>query len=158
MAGTGDYVSMVDSSFEISFDCFEVAPTWTNYQCAAAEIAVAGGDRAFSSSNVFCSEGAIITLGKKNPFTITATVLYTENTGATDGAWKDLWDAFQTALTSCDVGFRWAPKGAATGNFRFTACGILTDTPPPTGAAGDGAPIAVGAVIQVEEVILDVIP
>lgn len=114
------------------------ATLWTDISGALNAIDVSGGDRKSGEAYTAVGETPIVTFGKKEPIELTAKVVYTEVTT----------EAYLLALTAKNAGtewyLRWAPKGTATGNYRYTTgVGQVTSCTEPAGDVGNGEPVLV---------------
>lgn len=110
MAQTTGAVSARNSVLEMSTN----GTAWTDISGFATSIEPGESARQFEETYTFDGDAPIVTTGKKESVEITAKVVYTE--GSTD-AFEVVRAAFENQTP---VYFRWAPKGTATGNFRFT--------------------------------------
>lgn len=112
--------------------------TWNNVSGVANSVESDGSER--TTGEVYTADGdtAITGIGKLQPAEVDMNIVYSEAT--TEG--YILLEGLHKNATACKV--RWAPKGATTGNYRYTsATGHITKCPPPSGDVESGDPILV---------------
>ena len=105
MAQTANAITFKDAKIEYTTN----GTSFVDMSGHASLIEESGGDRKTSEAYTYDGDTAIIGKGKREPRTVTATVIYTEETA----------DPYLTLLPYFDagssVGFRWSPKGLITG-------------------------------------------
>ena len=147
MAQTTDAISARAYKIEISTD----GSSWTEISGYANTIAPGGGARMAGDAYTFDGDTAITTVGKREPFDITISILYTEG-GSDPVETIRGWDEAAT-----QVYVRYSPAGGATGDFQYTAQGYFTEAPKPEGDASSGDPVLVEMVFHTPELVKSVV-
>jgi hypothetical protein len=113
---------------------------WTDIAGVANKIKTKGGGRKSGAIHTATGDKPVITVGKKDEVTVALDIVYSEvSTEA-----YTLLHGYKETATSCYL--RWAPKGTATGNYRYTSdVGYVTDCPEPNGDVDKADPILVSA-------------
>lgn len=112
--------------------------TWVDISGVGNKVGHGGGDRAIGEAYTGASDTAILTLGKREPLQLEIDIVYSE---ATADQYANLENCY---LNGTALKLRWAPKGSATGNFRYTSdTGYLGTFTPPVGEYGSGDPILI---------------
>lgn len=112
--------------------------TWNDFSGIATGVEVSGGDRAQGEAYTGDADTAIVTIGKREPLQIGINVVYSEATG---DHYVNLENAY---INGTPIRVRWAPRGSATGNFRYTSdTGYITAFAPPGGEYESGDPILI---------------
>lgn len=145
--GTG--ISPKDMVVEISSD----GSTWTNISGDATSVEPDGGERQTGNFKTFDGDTSGLVRGKRDPLTAKISILYNE--GVSSG-WAMVQAAYEnnTALYA-----RWAPKGATTGNKRFTTSAGIVKTQPYAGGSADSAdPILCEFDLEVQSITPAAIP
>lgn len=111
---------------------------WVDISGVTNKIDASGGDRAQGEVFTGGADTAIIAIGKRGVMKIATDVVYSESSVEHFANLETLHQA------GTPVKIRWAPKGSATGNFRFTSdTGYVTTFTPPGGEYGSGDPMMV---------------
>lgn len=125
--------------------------TWTEYSGESGAIAMDGFEA--NTGTFFTAEGPAVARGINGPGTITLTVGYRE--GATT-LFRVLEGAY---VNKTDFYFRWIPKGATTGNRRYsTSKGVVSNQPMPVGDPESGDVVTVDVGLYVGAVTSDAVP
>lgn len=96
----------------------------TEIQGEITEVTVSGGD--YTTTDLPVLDGTVFTsTGEKQTSEIAVTAVFT------DGETADLHPLLEAKHGDSNIGIRWAPKGATTGNRRFKAVGSLFRLQPP---------------------------
>lgn len=112
--------------------------SWVDMSGVSNKIDPSGGDRAQGEEFTGDADTAVITIGKREPIKIGIDIVYSE---ATTDHFVNM-ETYHQSGTALKI--RWAPKGSATGNFRYTTdTGYITSFTPPAGEYGSGDPILV---------------
>lgn len=126
---------------------------WTDHSGLATNVEDTTQTRISGEAYTFDGDTAIIKAGKREPAEIKVSVVYTE--GAAE-ATEVVRAAFEGAT---DLYLRWAPKGATTGNFRYTtSAGIVIEYNYPPIEAESGDPILTEFTLRAASVTKAVIP
>ena len=134
MAQTTGGMSFRNAVIEISTD----GTTWTDISGVANKIKVKGPERKSGSAHTASGDKPIVTVGKLEQVEVEMDIVYSE---VTTEAYNVLEGYLQNAT---GVKVRWAPKGTATGNFRYTTdTGYITELPPPAGDFDKADPVMV---------------
>lgn len=148
MAQTASAITFKDCKVEFSTDG---STTWVDCSGFATEVAIDGGERITANAYTFDGDVAIIGKGKREPVSITATMVYTE--GATD-AFSQLMPYFESTAGSSSISLRWTPKGlitGTTGENQFTsqyAGSVLKHIEYPNGSAESADPVVIRVVVE----------
>ncbi len=137
MAQTAGAMSFRNAVIEISTD----NSAWTDISGVASRITTSGSDRQIGQINTATGDNPVVTVGKKSRLEIEAVIVYTE---VTTEAYNVLEGYHNGTNAPTQFYMRWAPKGTATGNFRYTtSVGLITEMPPPGGDASSPDPMIV---------------
>lgn len=121
MAQTTLATSSRNAVVEISTD----GSTWTDISGYAASVTSGDGTRLTGDAHTFDGDGPIIVAGKLDTQESDVKIIYTEDT---NGAYDRCNTAFDS--TNSTLYLRVAPKGATSGNFRYTSTkGVVTKFP-----------------------------
>jgi hypothetical protein len=146
MAQTTAAIAGSGAKLEYSLNASGTTGTWVNISGYAASIDISGGEQITGNAMTMDGDAAIVRgANKTQPFTVTASIVYTETDAQPFDA---LWDRFKT--TTKTVSLRWSYPGGAGGAQQYATtdtaktapvmCPIVSCTPP--GAAADsGDPI-----------------
>ena len=136
MAQTTDALSGVANSVEYSLN----GSSWTNMSGYANLVTAEPQNRMSAVTYTFDGDTAIVTFGKREPFSITVRMCYTEDASS---PWEAL-RALHEAAGGTAVWLRWSPKGSGTGAFEFTTPSTKIATfPYPNADASAADPILV---------------
>lgn len=132
MAQTTGGVSLRNAKIEFSTNSSD----WVDVSGVTNKINPSGADRKSGEAWTADGDDAIVTVGKSEPVEVEVTVVYTET--STEGyLYMHGYRANATPLR-----LRWAPKGASTGNYRYTtSTGYVIACLPPGGDVESGDPI-----------------
>jgi len=125
--GTG--ISPKDMVVELSTD----GSSWTNISGDANNVEPDGGERKTGGFVTFDGDTEGVTRGKREKMTIKISALYNEGGSSGRGMAASAYEN-NTALYA-----RWAPKGATSGNKRFTTSAGVVKTPPYVGGEAESA-------------------
>lgn len=89
--------------------------SWTDISGVANQVTPDPQTRMNGSTYTFEGDGALVTFGKKEPFSVRVRLVYSEANAAYDA----LADAHE-ATGGSTVYIRWAPKGNTGGNIQYT--------------------------------------
>lgn len=109
---------------------------WTDISGVANKITGGTKKRNVGSAATGAADTPVVTVGKREPHELSIDIVYSEvSTEA-----FTLFDAAVDAATA--IYLRYAPKGTATGNYRYTTdAGYISEMDMPSGDVGDGAPL-----------------
>lgn len=107
--------------------------SWTAVSGSVGKVAMSGFDVDTGNAHVFDGSTPLLGRGKRKVGKVTVDAIYTEVA-------SEAWDMANTAYTNdSDLYMRITPKGATTGNKRYTtSAGIVTSAPIPDGDADKG--------------------
>lgn len=112
--------------------------SWVDMSGVSNKIDPSGGDRQQGEEFTGDADTAVIAIGKREPIKLGVDIVYSE---ATTDHFVNM-ETYHQGGTALKI--RWAPKGSATGNFRYTTdTGYITSFTPPAGEYGSGDPILV---------------
>jgi hypothetical protein len=128
MPQTNDGMSFAEADVYFSTD----GSTWQDFSGWTTAVSLGGGEIQSAETYTAEGEGAIITLGKRQPLDITARMVYTEGSA-------DPFEVLRAAYENkTDLYIRWIPAGSVASNFQFTSSAGKVLTPPYPGGEVDG--------------------
>ena len=114
--------------------------SWTDISGVANRSKVRGPERKSGGAHTASGDKPIVTVGKLEQVEVGMDMVYSE---VTTEAYTVLEGYLQNAT---GVKLRWALKGTATGNYRYTTdTGYITELPPPAGDFDKADPVMVTA-------------
>lgn len=116
---------------------------WVDVSGEANSVEPSGG--AVISGEVYtgASDAPIIGVGKDEPIEVDINVVYTESTA------EGFVELYTLKTNRTPMRLRYAPKGTATGNYRWTThTGYVVECLPPGGEIEDGTPLLAAAKIK----------
>lgn len=122
--------------------------TWTNISGWTNSVTVDGGERQTGETYVFGADTPTITLGPREPLTVTVKIVYDETTGT---AYLTVAPVFESFSSAQQFWVRWSPRGGAAGQQMYTAAGHLTALSYPAGEMG-GDPILVEFTVRAPQI------
>jgi hypothetical protein len=124
---------------------------WTEKSGEAGTIEMDGFEAA--QGTFYTGEGPVVARGANGAGTITVTAGYSETAGS-------LFRVAEAAyVNKTPLYFRWAPKGATTGNRRYTtSSGVVTNQPMPVGDPESGDVVTTPIALYVGSVTSDAVP
>lgn len=136
MAQTTDGISGVANVVEYSTN----GSAWTDISGYANVVTAEPQNRKSGVTYTFDGDTAIVTFGKREPFSITVRLVYTEDASS---PWEALRAIHETANGGA-IYLRWTPKGETAGNFVLTTPATKISTfPYPSPDATTGDPVLV---------------
>jgi len=127
-------ISAVDQKVEVSTN----GSSWTDISGAASIVTIEPQERGVGSAFTFDGDGALLTYGKKQPVSITVTLVYSEGTG-------DAFEFVRAVHETVDGGafyLRISPQGGAAGEAQYsTGSCKLASFQYPSGDASSADPI-----------------
>lgn len=134
MAQTTGQASWRSAVIEFSTD----GTNWVDISGVGNKLEHGGGDRMVGEEYTGAADTSILTVGKREPLQLSVDIVYSE---ATADQYVNLETYY---LNATALKLRWAPKGSATGHFRYTSdTGYISTFTPPVGEYGSGDPILV---------------
>lgn len=134
MAQTTGQTSFRNAVIEFTTD----GTNYVNISGVMNKLEYSGGNRAQGEAYTGSADTPVIAVGKREPITLAMDMVYSEATA-------DYYTTFETYYTAgTPLKIRWAPKGGATGNFRYTAdTGYILSFTPPQGEYSSGDPVMI---------------
>jgi hypothetical protein len=109
--------------------------SYTDIGGFASAVEPDGGDRKVGEGYTFVGDTPLLVKGKRESMSLKVKAVYTEGAG-------DIQEIVRAAYEGAsDFWLRWSPQGGTTGQFQYTAKGIITSAPYPTGDAESEDPI-----------------
>ena len=145
MAQTTAQMSMSNCKIEAKI----AAGSWVDIGGESTKIEVEGGERQSGEAWTAVGDAPVLTKGKREKYTITGSVVYTEGVST---PWKLLHDAHRSGDL---VQVRWAPKGGASGDYQFstaTAGNVFKNCNLPSGEFGSGDPVLCEFVLETPDI------
>lgn len=131
MAQTTDGISAANMEVEYSTD----GTTYTDFSGFASAVEPDGGERKVGKGFTFDGDTPLLVKGKRESIALKVKAVYTE------GA-SEIFEIVRAAYEAgSDFWLRYSPAGGATGDFQYTAKGIITSAPYPMGEAESEDPI-----------------
>jgi hypothetical protein len=131
MAQTTDGMSAAAQKVETSTN----GTTFTDISGFAASVEVDGGERKVGKGFTFDGDTPLLVKGKRESIAVKVKAVYTEGASDPFEVVRPIYEA------GSDFWVRWSPAGGATGDFTYTAKGIVTSAPYPMGEAESEDPI-----------------
>jgi hypothetical protein len=149
MAQTTGHTTLRNMQIEISTD----NNTWTDISGESNSIDLSGGE--ISTGEEYTAEGELplVGIGKKSLTEAKVKVVYVEGNSS---AWQTFFDAYSDGT---EIYLRYAPKGNAEGNNRFTSGkGFVTSPVYPKGSVAEAKPVMCELSFKCPGFTLDQIP
>lgn len=131
MPQTTDGVSAANMKVEYSLN----GSSYTDIGGFAAAVTPDGGERKVGKGFTFTGDTPLLVKGKRESITLKVRSVYTEGG-------SEIFEIVRAAYEGAsDFWVRYSPQGGVTGDFTYTAKGIITDAPYPEGEAESEDPI-----------------
>ena len=129
----------------LSADCI----TYVDISGYASTVTPSEQTRITGEAYTFSGDTAIFMAGKRQPVSIAASIVYTEDDAGAFDRLDAIFDAVDCPAVMC---FRWMPRGDVAGYQEYTVTGYLTGFQMPPMDAGAGGPITVTFTIMGPEI------
>jgi hypothetical protein len=131
MPQTTDGVSAANMAVKYSTN----GSSYTDIGGFASAVAPDGGDRKVGKGYTFTGDTPLLVKGKRESISLKVTAVYTEGG-------SEIFEIVRAAFeNSSDFWVQYSPQGGLSGDFLFTAKGIITSAPYPEGEAESEDPI-----------------